>query len=313
MAAREHPATKLTRALAFVARHGRWCLVLGLLAGLTLPAVANALRPWLPHLIAALLFVSAYRIGPRAAIGSLTDLRQATLRILVYQLAAPLLLIASLTAFGVLVTAPALAAVLVLSAPSVTGAPNFTILMGRDPTSAMRLLLLGTALFPLTVIPVFLALPVLPTIGAVLLGAGKLLLVIGIAVGAAFTLRSSTLLKDEPRAALDGLAAILLGIVVIGLMSAAGPTLREAPFSFALWLTFTLALNFGLQTAAWFLYPDTNAGQAIVAGNRNIALFLVALPPEVVNDLLLFIACYQVPMYLTPFVMRRLYLSRTEP
>ena len=308
MAPREHPAgPRLIPALAFVARHGRWCLILGLLAGLTLPTVAAALRPWLPHLIAALLFVSAYRIGPVAAVGSLTDLRQATLRLLVYQLAAPLLVALVLAALGLLATPAGLAAVLVLSAPSVTGAPNFAILMGKDPTSAMRLLLLGTALFPLTVIPVFLVLPVLPTPEAALASAGRLLLVIAGAVGTAFLLRRVTPLRDAPRSALDGIAALLLGVIVVGLMSAAGPALRETPAAFALWLAFTLSLNFGLQVLAKTLYPDTDAGQAIVAGNRNIALFLVALPPEVTTDLLLFIACYQVPMYLTPFAMRRLY------
>ena len=46
---------------------------------------------------------------------------------------------------------------------------------------------------------------------------------------------------------------------------------------------------------------------SIVAGNRNIALFLVALPAEITNPLLIFIGCYQVPMYLTPILMRRLY------
>lgn len=226
---------------------------------------------------------------------------------LAYQLAAPLLAIAVLTALGLISTIPAIAAVLVLSAPSVTGAPNFTILLGRDPTAAMRLLLLGTALFPLTVIPVFLALPVLPTLSAVLWSAGKLLSVIGLAVGLAFALRRDRALGDPARSALDGVAAILLAVVVVGLMSAAGPTLREAPGDFALWLGFTLALNFGLQTAAWLLYPNTDTGQAIVAGNRNIALFLVALPEPLVAQLLLFIACYQVPMYLTPIAMRWVY------
>jgi hypothetical protein len=179
--------------------------------------------------------------------------------------------------------------------------------MGKDPTSAMRLLLLGTALFPLTVIPVFLALPVLPTVDAVLFSAGRLLIVIAGAVGLAFALRRDTVLKDESRAAIDGVAALLLGVIVIGLMSAAGPALTSTPGLFVLWLAFTLTLNFGLQSAAWFLYPGTDTGQAMVAGNRNVALFLVALPPEAVERLLLFIACYQVPMYLTPFVMRRLY------
>ena len=58
------------------ARHGRFCLILGLIAGLTLPGLAREIRNWLPHLVGLLLFLSALRIGPRAALGGLSDLRQ---------------------------------------------------------------------------------------------------------------------------------------------------------------------------------------------------------------------------------------------
>lgn len=279
------------------------------MAGLGLPALAEALRPWLPHLIAALLFVSAYRIGPRAALGSIGDLRRSLALVLVYQLAAPLLALAGLSLAGVADTAPGLAMVLVLAAPSITGSANFTIMLGRDPTPAMRLLLVGTALFPLTVIPVFWALPALPTFSVVLESALRLLAVIAGAVGLAFALRRAKPLAEAPRDALDGVAALLLAVVVVGLMSAIGPALRETPGTLALWLGFTLTLNFGLQLAAFAVLPGKDAGAAVVAGNRNIALFLVALPPEVSADLLLFIGCYQIPMYLTPLVMRRRYAS----
>ncbi len=46
---------------------------------------------------------------------------------------------------------------------------------------------------------------------------------------------------------------------------------------------------------------------SIIAGNRNIALFLIALPSEVTDPLLLFIGCYQIPMYLTPIILQQLY------
>ena len=46
---------------------------------------------------------------------------------------------------------------------------------------------------------------------------------------------------------------------------------------------------------------------AIGAGNRNIALFLVALPAEVIAPLMIFIGCWQLPMYLTPVLLPRLY------
>ncbi len=105
----------------------------GLLAGVTLPGLAQTLRPWLPELIALLLFVSALRIGPKAAVGSLGDIRQSVTLALIYQLAAPLLALALLTLAGLADTPAGLVIVLVLAAPSVTGAPNFTIMMGRDP------------------------------------------------------------------------------------------------------------------------------------------------------------------------------------
>jgi hypothetical protein len=64
-------------AFIFAGRHGRFCLVAGLLAGLLLPELAAVLRPWLPEFVAALLFITALRIGPRAALGNLRDLRLA--------------------------------------------------------------------------------------------------------------------------------------------------------------------------------------------------------------------------------------------
>ena len=301
----------MIRLLGFIGRHGRWSLVAGLIGGLSLPGLALILKDWLPQLIAALLFVSAYRIGPQAVFGNIGDMRRTATHVLVLQLVAPLLAIAALSSAGFLNTAPGIAAVLVLAAPSVTGAPSFAILMGKSPDRAMQLLLTGTALFPLTVIPVFWALPVIPTLSEVLLSAGRLLGVIFLAVGAAFLLRRTKPLENQERAALDGVAALLLAVVVIGLMSAMGPALRQTPYELLAWLAFALALNFGLQSAAYTFTGSKNAGSAIVAGNRNIALFLVALPPEVVEQLLLFIGCYQIPMYLTPLVMNRLMRSGT--
>ena len=143
--------------LGFVGRHGRWSLIAGLIAGLTLPGVALVIRDWLPHLIFLLLLVSAFRIGPAATLGSRRDAGEGVLRALVYQLVAPLAALGRLLALGGADTLFGIACILALAAPSISGAPNFAIMMGKDPTRAMRLLIIGTALFPLTVVPVFLA------------------------------------------------------------------------------------------------------------------------------------------------------------
>ena len=39
----------------------------------------------------------------------------------------------------------------------------------------------------------------------------------------------------------------------------------------------------------------------------SVVVFLVALPPEVIAPLMIFIGCWQLPMYLTPILLPRLY------
>ena len=104
-------------------------------------------------------------------------------------------------------------------------------------------------------------------------------------------------------------AAILLGVVVVGLMNAIGPLLRADPFALAGWLAAALVINFGLVIATLWLCRRfvwrMALATGIYAGNRNIALFLIVLPPDVAAPLMIFVGCYQIPMYLTPFLLRR--------
>jgi len=304
----------LIRLLGRVARHGRACLVLGLAAGVALPGAAAALRPYLPEMVALLLLATAFRIGPAAAVESLAALRQSVAVVLIYQLALPLALAGLLALGGAGLSPLAVAVVLMLSAPSVTGTPNFAILMGHDPAPALRVLVVGTALMPVTAVPVFLALPALGEIGAVMAAAGRLMAVIGLAAAAGFALRhwGARELGPEGRQALDGATALALAVIVVALMAAIGPALRETPMLVLRWLGAAFVVNFGFQLAAYAAFRalkwDARAVPlAIVAGNRNIALFLVALPAATTDPLLIFIGCYQFPMYLTPILLRRLY------
>lgn len=299
--------------LTLAARHGRWCLVLGLLAGLSLPGLAEAMRPHLPWMIAGLLFLAAFRIGPEAIWSGLRSDFGMLRLVLIYQIVAPLTVFGLAYVMGASGTTAALAAVLMFSAPSVTGSANFALLMNVRPEAALRLLMVGTALFPFTVLPVLFLIPELET-GSVLAAAGRLIAVVLGAGGIALFLRRGRFknLTQAQEQQLDGASAILLGVVVIGLMSAVGPMLQSTPMVFALWLLFATALNFSAQLLAWTTIARTVPGPdrpaiSIIAGNRNIALFLVALPPDVTFHLLSFIGCYQIPMYLTPILFRRIY------
>jgi len=295
------------QALRLAARSGRLLLVFGLIAGFALPGIAAAMKPALPAMVAFLVFVSALRIGIKAALGNLRQARGNLGLVLILQLAVPLLLIALFAVAGLATHPAAIAVVLAMAAPSISGGPAFTAMLGHDPAPAMRLLILGTVLLPLTVLPVFGLVPALGGLGGVTWAALRLTLVIAGAVGVAFILRRR--LFPQPSAettqALDGLAALTLAVIVVGLMSAVGPALRSTPLHFAMWLALAFAVNFGMQILARTAGASVPA--SVIAGNRNIALFLVALPATVTDPILTFIGCYQVPMYLTPILMRRYY------
>lgn len=307
-------------ALAWIGRQGRLCLIAGLVAGLLLPALAEALRPWIGTLIAALLVVTGIRVGARAAFGSLDQLGPTLARIGLLQLAAPLLALAVLSGLGLMHWPLALAVALMLSAPSVTGAPNFAIMIGQDPAPGMRLLVLGTMLFPLTALPVLIVSDVADqgVAGALWLSAGLLAAILA-SVGLGFAIRrlAPSLGEVGPQNALDGIAAILLAVVVVGLMSAIGPLLRSDPLILLIWLLAALVINLGLLLVTLTLARKTAAqspvSTAIYAANRNIALFLMVLPPETAAPLMIFIGCYQIPMYLTPLVLARLGYDQRIP
>ncbi|MEJ6390180.1 hypothetical protein [Gymnodinialimonas ulvae] len=307
--------TPLARALAFCARHGRWGLVVGLACGLTLPGLAAAMRPWLPQMVAGLLFITAFRIGYSASVGKVTDLPRVCAEALVLQLCLPLFGFGLFWVFGLNGALAATAIVLMLAAPSISGSPNFSILMGHDPAPAMQVLVVGTALFPLTSIPVLLLL------GSAFGGAGTvlsigltLIAVIFLATGAGFALRAIVL--PRPTAAqlqsLDGVGVLALAIIVVGLMAGIGPILEASPLSLLGWVALVFAANFGLQIVSYrsirHIVPAPRAAPlSIISGNRNVAMFLLALPAGVTDELLVFIGCYQLPMYLTPLLLRWFY------
>jgi arsenite transporter len=304
--------------LIATARHGRLVLIAGLVAGILLPGLAGMVRGVLPELVACMLGVAALRIGPSAARGSLADIHVSLRLVAIYQLLLPLVLAGAFLALGLDGTL-ATAMVLMAAAPSISGSPNLTIMTGHDPAPALRLMIAGVALLPLTVAPVFLLWPIFGSIGAIAMASGRLLLLIGCSSAVAFWVRKRFFPQPsaETLGVIDGVSALLMAVLVIGLMSAMGPAISKTPGLVGLTLAAAFAINFSLQIAAYMMtggrgHERSRVAWSIIAGNRNIALFLVALPAGITDPLLLFIGCYQIPMYLTPILMKPLYTSRAE-
>lgn len=303
----------MKRFLALFADNGRIVLIVGLLAGIVFPSLALAMKPWLPVMIAFVLFIAALRIGPQQAFGGLGDFRLTLAVVLAYQIAIPIVLYTIFSLSGITGVA-ATAIALMTAASAISGSPNIVLMTGNDPAPALRLLVVGTALLPLTVIPVFSLVPDFGTVDAILLAAGKLLALIAGSAAIAWAIRHLFFSNAsvETWRAVDGLSAIGMAVLVIGLMSAMGPALRSDPWSVATMLCITFAINMGLQLFGYTVFgaihrTKERVSGAVVCGNRNMALFLAALPEGVMDPLLLFIGCYQVPMYLTPILLGWLY------
>lgn len=291
---------------AVLAAHARWVLVAGLVLGVAFPGWAAVLTPWLRVLVAVILALTAFRIGPALMRG----LRGAALGeawvVAVLQLGLPLALVLGTKAAGAGGHPLVLALALMLAAPAIMSAPALCQMMGGEGTRAMRLLVLGSAALPLTVVPVLWALLGPGSFGAVLRAAVMLGLLIAGAICAGLLARARAGdLSGVQQTRVDAALALLLAVFVIALMPAVAETWAQSPARLLLWLGAACAANFGLQ---WLgLRLSGSAELAVVAGNRNMSLFLAALPTEVIAPALAFLGCYQIPMFLTPLLMARVY------
>ena len=304
----------IRQTLWFISDHARFALIAGLLAGLALPVLAAWMQPWLPQMVAGLLVITVTRIGHRAVGGALGDLRWGLGSVAVLQLGLPMTMFGLCWLAGIAQTPMALAMVLATAAPTLSGSPNLALLLRQDAGRMMQILILGTAFFPLTVFPLLILLPELGPLATVALTTMKLLAVILGSTALGFALRAWVFPapSTETIKALDGLSVLAFSAIVIGLMAALNPALRSDPIAVAQWTVLAFAISYGAQTITYLSLRQSRlhsvAGPlAIGAGNRNIALFLVALPEHVLAPLMVFIGCWQLPMYLTPILMRWLY------
>jgi hypothetical protein len=296
----------IAAALGVLARNGRPALVAGLAAGVALPGLAAALVPVILPCVALLLFLTTLRVGPAVFPKGGSGWGREALRALLLQTALPLIALAAFSVAGVADAPLAVGVIITLAACPVSGSAGLALLAGADPAPALRAAGAGTALFPLTVLPVLAFLPGLGPAQEVLAAALRLLAIIGLAGGGALALRASIPALRGPAAlpALDGTITLTLMVVVIALMAAVGPALRGAAAA--------LVVGFGQQAAAFAAYLRLGEGTraaalAVAAGNRNLALFFAALPEDVRGPMLLYLGLYQIPMYLTPLVMKPLY------
>ncbi len=237
---------------------------------------------------------------------------------LVAGLSAWVLLACPLIAYGVTRAAGLdgpLGAGLVLMAAScaATTAPAFARLNGLDAEISLLVALVTTALVPFTAPPLALGLLGIDLAISVTGLMLRLLLVVGVPALAAMVLRrmlGPRRLEGMGRS-IDGLTVLVLVVFAFGVMDGVGARLLAEPLwvlgGMALALVGNLGLNALTALLLWPTGPRLALAGGLLAGNRNQALFLAVLPAAADSGVLLFFALGQVPMFLSPFLLRRTY------
>ena len=289
--------------------NGRSLLILGLVAGIVLPDAGHALRPWLTEMVGGLLLLAALRVERLSVEGGLWE---GLVFVGIAQLAMPLALASAAHLFG-LSGANVSALILLAAACTISGAPNLVLMCGHPPDQALRNLVIGAFVLPVSIVPV-LALwsPLAGSWGELAGAAARLLSLIALAAAGALLLRRTfDMQATRVAAAIDAASNMLMAVLVVALMSAiptAWSTDRVGLFGT---LAVACGANFVLQLVGYVAWArarrEVRVSAAVGMGNRNMALFLAALPAATMDPLLLFIACYQIPMYLTPLVFGTLY------
>jgi predicted Na+-dependent transporter len=310
----------LLDALGWIGARARWVLAVGVIVALFLPALSAALRPALPVLVALVLGLAMTRIDlvavARSAVRPARLLRLAVWLVALLGLA-PLAMWAAASVAGL---DAALVAALVYTgaAPPITASVGLCLLMGLNAGLALELMVLATVLTPL----------VGPLVTGALLGAAVPIDAAALGLRVAAMIAAGTVLALLLRRVLgpgtvqrhartfDGIGAVALLVFVIPLFDGVLEMILARP-GFALGvLALVVAANLGVQavvaTGLRRAVPWETAGSAgLVFGNRTVALYLAALPPDPVFAL--YVGLYQVPMLFTPLVMGRALRGRAAP
>lgn len=310
---RGRPTLSPLRLLEWPARHGGPLLAASIFAGIAIAPLAAALRDVVTPAVALLMTLVLLRIDPAQVMAWLRRPRVVAFLSAWLLLACPLIAFAATRALGM--DGPLGAGVVLVAAScAVTSAPAFARLVGLDAEISLVVAVVTTALLPFTAPPLalgLLGLDLAISVPGLML---RLLLIVGLPALVALLVRRIAGAARLERAArpIDGAAVLTLVIFAFGVMDGVQARLLVDP----LWVLGGIAAAFGgnlglnaLTAAA--LAPALGARAALtaglLAGNRNQAVFLAVLPAGADPDILMFFALGQIPMFLSPFLLKPAY------
>jgi BASS family bile acid:Na+ symporter len=303
----------LRRVLEFCAHRGAALLAVSIFVGLFVPPLARAFRFIITPTVVGLMTLVLLRVDFAAVFGYLRR-PWLVLGLLAWLMLACPVLVWALVRLTGLEGPLATALVIMATGCAATSAPAFARLVGLDPQLSLVASVLSTLAVPFTAPPLALGLlgVTLPlTIGGL---SARLALVVGVPLLISLTVRriaGEAWLAPYGRA-IDGAAVLLVSLYGLGVMDGILATLLDRPGDVLRGIALAFLGNFGLNaaTAAAFVPFGRRIALAtgLLSGNRNMALYLAVMPPETGFDVLMFFALCQFPLFLSPFLLKPVYL-----
>jgi predicted Na+-dependent transporter len=303
--------------LAWLGARARWVLAAGVLLATLLPALSAWLRPFLPALVVLTLCLSMSRLD----LGALARraLRPRRLALLAAWCTALMVLTPALawavtSAIGL--AQPHVAALTyTFAAAPITSAAALCFMLGLDAALALEVTIFSSMAMPL----------IGPIVVKTLLGdtvpidAALLTLRVGamVAAGTVLAIALRWLAGHERiernAGSFDGIMTLALLMFVIPLFDRFWELILAMPWFAGATLALVLVGNLGAQalSAAGLRRvtgPEQAGAAGLMWGNRNVATYLAALPPDPLFTI--YVGFYQLPMLFTPLIMGRLLRGR---
>jgi len=280
---------------------GPTLLIIGVLAGLAFPALAEAVRPLMAAAIFVLVLGTFLQVDGGAFRQALRRPRVSLLLPALAMLACPLLI--GLAARGAGCRAElTIALVLSVCAPPSSGTAAVARMLGFDATIPLAVTLLSMALAPITV-PLIAASFAGLTLDPVALAA-RLALLVGGAGAAALLLRHQAGARLVQHSHVID-AAVLASLLVFAIATMAGvrAQIEAQPTTALICVGLAFGCNLALQAGGALLTPGSLAERlttGLILGNRNVGLVWSAMGATVSPMTALFFAATQFPIYMTP-------------
>lgn len=302
----------LRRSLAALSRRGSVLLAVAIFGGALLPPLAAFARPALSPIVFALMVLIFLRVDIAGTLARLRRPGPAALMVVGQLVVSPLLMAALIAPLRL---DPGIAAGLVIFAAgcAATSSPAFARMVGLDPDLSLVVALATTLLVPFTAPPLVgwlagIALPI--STGAFM---ARLLFYVGLPAVLSLGLRRliGPARLPEWGEAVDGVLVLLLFVYGFGVMDGLQARALANPAWVAAALIAAFLADYALNaitTLALFPMGRRDAATAgLMAGNRNMALFIAVLPATTDNRIALFFGLCQFPLFLSPFLLRPVY------